>query len=62
MTALRRQMDNNMVVLGMTAKSREACLAALVGLVRFYRRSPDQTSGAEVQTYLLCVIQERKPA
>ena len=59
MTALRRQMDNDMVVRGMAAKTREAYLAAVVGLVRFYRRRPEQISDAEVQTYLLHLIQER---
>jgi len=62
MTALRRQMDNDMVVRGMAMKTREAYLAAVVGLVRFYRRSPDQLSDAEVQTYLLHLIQDRKRA
>jgi len=56
MTALRRQMDADMVVRGMAVKTREAYLAAVVGLVRFYRRSPDQISDAEVRTYLLHLI------
>ena len=62
MTALRRQMDADMVVRGMAVKTREAYLAAVVGLVRFYRRSPDQISDAKVQTYLLHLIQDRKRA
>jgi len=62
MTALRRQMDADMVLRGMAVKTREAYLAAVVGLVRFYRRSPDQISDTEVQTYLLHLIQERKRA
>jgi len=62
MTALRQQMDADMVVRGMAAKTREAYLGAVVGLVRFYRRSPDQISDAEVQSYLLHLIQERKRA
>jgi hypothetical protein len=62
MTALRRRMDQDMVLRGMAEKTREAYLAAVVGLVRFYRRSPDQISDAEVQTYLLYLIQERKRA
>jgi hypothetical protein len=45
-----------------SVKTREAYLAAVVGLVRFDRRSPDQISDAEVQTYLLRLIQERKQA
>jgi len=60
MTALRRQMDQDMVVRGMADKTREAYLAAVTGLVRFYRRAPDQISDQEVQTYLLHLMQERK--
>ena len=35
MTALRRQMDNDMVVRGMAVKTLEAYVAAVVGMVRF---------------------------
>jgi integrase/recombinase XerD len=62
MTALRQQMDADMVVRGMAVKTREAYLAAVVGLARYYQRSPDQISEAEVQTYLLHLIRERKRA
>ena len=41
MTALRQQMDADMVVRGMAVKTREAYLAAVAGLARFYQRSPD---------------------
>ena len=34
----------------------------MVGLARYYQRSPDQISDAEVQTYLLHLIRERKRA
>lgn len=60
MTALRRRMDQDMVVRGMADKTREAYLAAVTGLVRFYRRPPDHLTDQDIQTYLLHLIQERK--
>ena len=60
MTELRRRMDNDMVVRGMALKTREAYLAAVTGLARHYRRSPDQISEAEVEAYLLHLIQDRR--
>jgi len=60
MTALRRQMDQDMVVRGMADKTREAYLGAVTGLVRFYRRPPDQIADQNIQTYLLYLMQERK--
>jgi integrase/recombinase XerD len=62
MTELRRRMDNDMVVRGMAAKTREAYLGAVAGLARYYRRSPDQISADEVQAYLLELLQVRKRA
>lgn len=62
MTALRRQMDDDMIVRGMADKTREAYLGAVTGIARFYRRSPDQISEEEVQRYLLHLIQDRKRA
>jgi len=56
MTALRQQMDNDMVLRGMAVRTREAYreayLAAVTGLALYYRRSSDQVSDAEV-TYQL---------
>jgi integrase/recombinase XerD len=59
MTALRAQMDADMVVRGMAVKTREAYLAAVASLARFYQRPPDQISEAEVQAYLLHLIRDR---
>lgn len=62
MTELRRRMTDDMVVRRMAEATQEAYLSAVVGLARFYRRSPDQITEAEVQTYLLHLIRERKRA
>jgi integrase/recombinase XerD len=62
MTELRQRMDNDMVLRGMSAKTREAYLAAVTGLARYYRRSPDQISEGEVQAYLLELLQVRHRA
>ncbi len=62
MTELRRQMDDDMVVRGMANRTRETYLAAVTGLAKYYRRSPDQISDEEVQAYLLHLIRDRHRA
>jgi integrase/recombinase XerD len=59
MTELRRRMDDDMVVRGMAVRTRETYLAAVRGLAKYYRRSPDQISDDEVQAYLLYLIRDR---
>ena len=59
MTERRRRMDEDMVVRGRAARTRETYLPAVTGLAKFYRRSPDQISDAEVQAYLLHLMQDR---
>lgn len=62
MGALREQMDRDMVLRGLSVRTREAYLGAVVGLTRYYRRSPDTIGAEEVQRYLLHLIEERKLA
>lgn len=62
MGELRKQMDGDLVVRGMSARTREAYLGAVAGLARHYGRRPDQISEQEVQKYLLHLIEERKLA
>lgn len=59
MTELRRRMDEDMVVRGMAVRTRETYLAAVTGLAKYYRRSPDQITDEEVQAYLLHLIRDR---
>ena len=62
MGALREQMDRDMVLRGMSPRTRESYLAAVAGMAKFYRRSPDQLDQAQVQHYLLHLMTERKLA
>ena len=62
MTELRQRMVNDMILRGMAEKTRNAYTHAVAGLAKFYRRSPDQVSHDEVQTYLLHLMQERRLA
>ncbi len=51
MTALRQQMENDMVLRGMAVRTRQSYLEAV--------RSPDAILVEEVQCYLLHLLQER---
>ena len=62
MSELRKQMDGDLVVRGMAVRTREAYLGAVAGLAKYYKRRPDRIDEAEVQKYLLHLIQERKLA
>ncbi len=62
MGALRKQMDGDLVVRGMSVRTREAYLGAVAGLAKHYGRGPDRISEREVQNYLLHLIEERKLA
>src|SRR5882762_2780633 len=62
MGALRKQMDGDLVVRGMSVRTREAYLGAVAGLAKYYGRRPDRISEQEVQNYLLHLIEERKLA
>jgi site-specific recombinase XerD len=62
MSELRTRMDNEMIVRGMADRTRDAYLAAVAGLARFYDRPPDRISDREIQAYLLHLRVERKLA
>ena len=62
MGALRKQMDGDLVVRGMAVRTREAYLGAVAGLAKYYGRRPDRIDEAEVQRYLVHLIEERKLA
>jgi site-specific recombinase XerD len=62
MGELRKQMDGDLVVRGMAVRTREAYLGAVAGLAKYYKRRPDRIGEAEVQKYLLYLIEERKLA
>ncbi len=62
MGTLRKQMDGDLVVRGMSVRTREAYLGAVAGLAKYYGRGPDRIGEQEVQKYLLHLIEERKLA
>jgi site-specific recombinase XerD len=55
-------MDEDLVVRGMSPRTRESYLGAVTALAKHYGRSPDRISAPEVQRYLLYLIQERRLA
>jgi site-specific recombinase XerD len=62
MSPLRKQMQADMVLRGLASRTQDAYMAAIAGLARHYRRSPEHLTEEEVQQYLLHLIQERKLA
>jgi len=62
MGTLREQMDGDLVVRGMAVRTRDSYLGAVAALAKYYRRRPDRIGEAEVQRYLLYLIEERKLA
>lgn len=62
MSRLSEQMDQDMVVRGFSERTRESYLRAVRGLAKYYRRSPERLTDAEVQRYLAYLIGERRLA
>jgi integrase/recombinase XerD len=60
MSELRARMLRDMTVRGFSPRTHEAYIRQVVGLARYYRRSPDQLSADEVQAYLAQLFQARK--
>ncbi|MGB3934968.1 MAG: site-specific integrase [Burkholderiales bacterium] len=60
MSELRKQMDGDLVVRGMSVRTREAYLGAVAGLAKHYGRRPDRINETEVQNYLLHLIEKRR--
>jgi site-specific recombinase XerD len=61
-SVLRKRFCDHMVLRGLAEKTQQEYLRGVVGLVRYYRRSPDELSNAEIQAYLLYLIKDRKLA
>ena len=60
MGELRIRMIRDMTVRGLAPRTHKAYIAAVVRLAKHFRRSPDQLTDDEVQTYLASLIQERR--
>jgi integrase/recombinase XerD len=62
MGMLRTRMEEDLVVRGRSAKTREGYLRVVADLAKHYGRPPDQLSEREVQQYVVHLIEERKLA
>jgi integrase/recombinase XerD len=62
MTPLRQRMIREMQLRQFTRRTVETYVNAVVGLARFYRRSPDQLALEEVRSYLHHLLVARKLA
>ena len=58
MGALRTRMIEEMKLRNFSPRTQESYLGAMIGLVKHYRRSPDQLTQEEIRAYLLH-LQER---
>lgn len=59
MSALRQQMQADMVVRGLAPKTQKAYLDAVAAIARHYQRPPDTLSVAEIEQYLHYLIHDR---
>ena len=62
MTPLRQRMIREMQLRQFSQRTIESYLAAMIGLVKHYRRSPDQLSLEEVRSYLHHLLVQRQLA
>ena len=62
MSALRKQMQADMVLRGLAYRTQQTYIESVAKFAKFYGRSPDQITQEEVQRYLLHLLQERKLA
>lgn len=62
MSALRKQMEADMVLRGLAVRTRKSYLESVAGFARFHGRSPERITEPECQSYLLHLLQERKLA
>lgn len=60
MSALRKQMQADMVVRGLAPRTQKAYIDAVAAIARHYNRSPDTLSVAEIEQYLHHLIAERQ--
>jgi len=60
MTPLRQRMINEMTLRRFAPKTQEAYVAAVAGLARHYKQSPEKIDKQMIQDYLLYLMQERK--
>ena len=62
MSELRKRMNDAMVLRGLAKRTRQSYLYWVGGLAKHYGRAPDALDAAQVQSYLLHLISEKKLA
>jgi site-specific recombinase XerD len=62
MSPLRKQLEDDLAIRGMSERTRETYVGAVAALAKHYGRSPDRISPEETQRYLLHLLTERKLA
>ncbi len=60
MTELRQKMIKEMTLRRFAPKTQESYVAAVAGLARYYKKSPEKINNEMIQDYLLYLMQERK--
>ena len=59
MTLLRQKMIRDMQLRRLAPKTQEAYLAAVTGLAKHYKQSPDQIQERQVHDYLLDMLNRK---
>ena len=59
MTPLRQQMLNDMRLERLAPRTQESYIAAIAGLAKYYKLSPDKLDKEKVNAYLLYLLEER---
>lgn len=62
MSSLRKRMEDDLAVRGMSVRTVESYVGAVEALAKYYKRSPDRISAQEVQQYLLYLLREKRLA
>ena len=62
MSALRKQMEADMVLRGLALRTRKSYIEAIASFAKYFGRSPAQITQVECENYLLYLLEERKLA
>lgn len=62
MNPLRQKMINEMTLRRFSLRTQESYIAAVAGLAKYYKQSPEKIDKQMVQDYLLYLMQKRKLA
>jgi len=62
MSALRKQMEADMVLRGLAYRTRKSYLESVASFAKYHGRSPERITEAECESYLLHLLRERKLA